>query len=143
MTTESRATEPTSTSGAKRDELLRELRAGRKIPCYEMPSIAGYQYNRCVHELRWNVGGCVRPDCPKGLEYGLNIRNDDPDPRHPDHTVFWLAPGHWTKPVRVSSKAHHRVVHAVIAAIDRDDAMEARRPAATLFGDISPDRISE
>jgi hypothetical protein len=105
-----------------------------------MVSIAGLQYNRAVHELRWNIGGCVRPDYPKGLEYGLNIQNDNPDPQHPDHTVFWLAPGCWRKPVRVGSKATNRVTQEARAAIDRDDALEARRPAATLFGDISPDR---
>jgi hypothetical protein len=45
----------------------------------------------------------------------------------PDHTVFWLAPGCWTKPVRVRSKANSRIAHEVSAAIDRDDALEARR----------------
>lgn len=135
-----RGAQPTLTAKAKRNALLRELRTGRKIPCYEMVSIAGLQYNRCVHELRWNVGGCVRPGCPKGLEYGLNIQNDNPDPRHPDRTVFWLAEGHWTKPFRINSKANRRVVREVRAAIYRDDALEARRPASTLFGDISPER---
>ena len=125
------ADQPTSTAKAKRDALLRELRTGRKIRCYEMVSIAGLQYNRAVHELRWNIGGCIRPDCPEGVEYGLNVRNDNPDPRHPDHTIFWLAPGCWTKPVRVRSKANSRIAHEVSAAIDRDDALEARRLAAT------------
>lgn len=132
--------QPTSTAKAKRNALLRELRTGRRIPAYEMVSIAGLQYNGATHELRWNVGGCVRPDCPKGLEYGLNIQNDNPDPKRPDHTVFWLAPGHWTKPVRIGSKTNRRIVREVNAAIYRDDALEARRPAATLFGDISPER---
>jgi hypothetical protein len=140
MTSKSRATQPTATAKAKRHALLRELKTGRKIPAYEMVSIAGLQYNRAVHELRWNIGSCVCPNSPKGLEYGLNVQNDNPDPKHPDHTVFWLAPGHWTKLVRVGSKTNSRVVHEVRAAIDRDDAREARRPAATLFGDISPDR---
>jgi hypothetical protein len=129
----------TSTAHAKREALLRELRTGRKIPCYEMVSIAGLQYNRAVHELRWNVGGCASPDYPKGIEFGLNIQND-PVPEHPDHTVFWLAPGHWTKPVRAISPAYRRVIREVRAAIDRDEVLEGRRPAATLFGDISRDR---
>ena len=134
------STQPTSTAKAKRCALLSELRTGRRIPVYEMVSIAGLQYGRAVHELRWNVNGCVHPDCPKGLEYGLNIRNDNPDPRHSDRTVFWLEPGHWTKPVRIGSKANRRIAREVNAAIYRNDALEARRPAATLFGDISPDR---
>lgn len=131
MSRDSRDRQPTATAKAKRDALLRELRTGRKIPCYEMVSIAGLQYNRAVHELRWNIGGCVSPDYPKGVEYGLNVQNDNPDPKHPDHTVFWLAPGRWTKPVRVGSKVNSRVVDAVRAAIDRDDAREARRAAGT------------
>jgi hypothetical protein len=135
-----REPQPTSSASAKRHLLLRELRTGRKIPAYEMVSIAGLQYNRAVHELRWNIGGCVTPDFPRGLGYGLNIQNDNPNPKRPDHTVFWMAPGHWTKPVRVGSKTTRRVVREVRAAIDRCDAVEARRPAATLFGDLSPDR---
>jgi hypothetical protein len=99
-----------------------------------MVKLAGLQYSRAVHELRWNVHGCVRPDCPKGLEYGLNILNDNPDPRHPDHTVFWLAEGHWTKPVRVGSKAGSRINPELQAAIDRDDTLEERRFSATQFG---------
>jgi hypothetical protein len=92
-----------------------------------MIQLAGLQYSRAVHELRWNVNGCVRLGYPKGLEHGLNIQNDNPDPKRPDHTVFWLAPGHWTKPVRVGSKATRKITGAVRATIERDDALEDRR----------------
>jgi hypothetical protein len=132
--------QPTATAKAKRDALLRELRTGRKIPCYEMVSLAGLQYGRAVHEIRWNIGGCVQPDCPKGLAYGLNIQNDNPDPTRPDRTVFWLEPGCWTKPVRVRPKATKRAIQDVRAAIDRNDVIETRQQVATLFGDIFPDR---
>jgi hypothetical protein len=134
------------TAKAKREALLRELRTGRKIPACEMVSIAGLQYNRTVHELRLNVNGCVYRDCPKGLEYGLNIQNDNPNPRHPDHTVFWLAEGHWTKPPRTNSEAGRQVIQQVRAAIECDDAREDHRivrgPAGSglLFGELTPDR---
>lgn len=104
---------------AKRDALVRELRTGRRIPAYEMISIAGLQYSRAVHELRWNVSGCVRSDCPKGLKYGLNIQNDTLDPDHPDHTVFFLAEGHWVKPVRGAKRNR-----AFFSAVDRDGARD-------------------
>jgi len=133
-------TEPTQTAKARRQSLLSELMTGRKIPAWEMTQLAGLQYSARIHELRWNEGGCVRPDCPRGLEHGLNIVNDNPDPRHPDSTIFRLADGHWTKPVRISSKAGRRIRTEVRAAIARDDAREVRRPPATLFGDICPDR---
>lgn len=140
-----RAPQPTSTAKAKREALLRELKTGRRIPAYEMVSIAGLQYNRAVHELRWNVNGCVQPDCPKGLKHGLNIQNDNPDPKRPDHTVFWLAEGHWTKPPRTNSKAGRRVIDEVRAAIERDSAREERQAiraagSGLLFGDLTRDR---
>src|SRR5215469_3972192 len=138
--------EPTPTAKGKRDALRRELESGRKIPAYKMIQLAGLQYSRALHELRWNVCGCVQPGRPKGLEYGLNIRNDSPDPRHPDHTVFWLEPGHWTKPVRIT-KTEKLVNRAVADAVDLDDVLDSRRtleklPAAMfstgcLFGDLS------
>jgi hypothetical protein len=131
---------PTPTAKSRREALLRELRTGRKIPAYEMSQLAGPQYNRAIHELRWNVNGCVRPDCPKGLEFGLNIQNNNPDPRRPDHTDFWLADGHWRKPVRAGSKATRWISREVRDAIARDSALEERRNTATPFGDISPDR---
>ena len=132
--------QPTVSAKAKRDALLHELRTGRKIPCYEMVSIAGLQYGRAVYEIRWNIGGCVQSDRPKGLEHGLNVQNDNPDPARPDRTVFWLAPGCWTKPVRVGSNAANRVTQEVRAVIDRNDFLETRQQGATLFGDISADR---
>jgi hypothetical protein len=39
---DSRGTQPTATAKAKRDALLRELRTGRKILCYEMVSHMRY-----------------------------------------------------------------------------------------------------
>jgi hypothetical protein len=141
MTATSGISQPTVTAKAKRDALFRELRTGRKIPAYERVSLAGLQYNRAVHELRWNIRGCVCPNSPGGLEYGLNIQNDNQDPHYPDHTVFWLAPGCWKRPGLVGAKANRRIAQQASTAIDRDDALEARRLAPTpsfpQFGVIS------
>jgi hypothetical protein len=41
-----------------------------------------------------------------------------------------------TKPVRIGSKTNHRIVREVNAAIYRDDALEARRPAFGHVGEL-------
>jgi hypothetical protein len=142
-------------SKAKRERLLAELKSGRQISACQMVQIAGLQYGARVSELRRNAQGCFDPHAPEGLEHGANIVNDSLDPKRPDHTIFYLLPGHWKK--RPSGRSRY-VSHLVQEIADRDDVMESRKGQSvntgssqkltkltaecaeplSLFGDLAP-----
>jgi len=110
-------TRPPSNSQAGKILKLLEDAGGGKVSLPAILNLRISQYSARIHDLRHRFGFVIQ----NGAEEG-----------HPDRT--------WFKLVGRNYPATDRLTREMNEAIHRDDSLEARRPPATLFGDISPDR---